>query len=262
MKLGISYNLWNGEELLRSSILSIRNSVDYISVVYQEKSNHGNKKDSLEPFLKSLFKDKLIDEFYCYNPKLSLHPRINEMTKRNIGLSLSILAECTHHLSIDVDEFYIKKQFDNAKKYIECNNIYSSVCQLQDYYKYPTLQIIPPKTYYVTFIFKIIPNIKFIYGTRFPVLVDPSRRLSIFNPFKVFQRKELEMQHMSYVRKDIRLKLENSSSCRNFFDKIEGVVKHYENFKEGDQAMFAGKECVYHDLQKVNNQFNIKTILK
>lgn len=256
MKLGISYNLWNGEELLRSSILSIRNSVDYISVVYQDKSNHGNKKDDLKPFLKSLFKDKLIDEFWSYD-LLSSHPRTNEMIKRNIGLSLSRIVECTHHLSIDVDEFYVKKQFDNAKKYIECNNIYVSVCQLQDYYKYPTLQIIPPKTYYVTFIFKIIPGIRFIESTRFPVLVDPTRRLSIFNPFKRFQRKELEMQHMSYVRKDIRLKLENSSSCHSFSDKIESVIRHYENFKEGDQAMFAGRECMYYNLQKVNNQFNI-----
>jgi hypothetical protein len=92
---------------------------------------------------------------------------------------------------------------------------------------------------------------------RFPVLVDPSRRLSIFEPFKIFQRKELEMHHMSYVRNDIRLKVENSSAYRNFAHRIEELVNHYENFKEGDQAMFAGKTCVYHNLQKVNNQFNI-----
>ncbi|MBA7636650.1 hypothetical protein ES703_44271 [subsurface metagenome] len=257
MKLGISYNLWNGEELLRPSILSIRNSVDYISVVYQDKSNHGNKKDNLEPFLESLFKDKLIDELSCYNPNLSLNPKTNELIKRNIGLSLSRSTECTHHLSIDVDEFYQKEQFDRAKEYIEQNNIKASVCQLQSYYKYPTLQIIPPEIYYVTFIFKIVPKIKFIYGTRFPVLVDPSRRLSIFESFKIFQRKELEMHHMSYVRNDIRLKVENASSYRNFAHKIEELVSHYENFKEGNQAMFAGKHCVYHNLQKVNNQFNI-----
>ena len=34
MKLGVSYNLFDGEELLESSIKSIRDNVDYVSVVY------------------------------------------------------------------------------------------------------------------------------------------------------------------------------------------------------------------------------------
>lgn len=42
MKVGISYNLFDGEELLESSIKSIRDNVDYISVVYQTVSNFGN----------------------------------------------------------------------------------------------------------------------------------------------------------------------------------------------------------------------------
>ena len=39
MKLGIAYNLFDGEELLVDSIKSIRNSVDYIIVIYQQVSN-------------------------------------------------------------------------------------------------------------------------------------------------------------------------------------------------------------------------------
>ena len=45
MKLGISYNVFDGEELLEKSILCIRDQVDFISVVYQEKSNFGNQCD-------------------------------------------------------------------------------------------------------------------------------------------------------------------------------------------------------------------------
>ena len=37
-KLGVSYNLFNGEELLEASIKSIRQNVDYINVIYQEYS--------------------------------------------------------------------------------------------------------------------------------------------------------------------------------------------------------------------------------
>ena len=42
MKLGVSYNVFDGEELLESSIKSIRDNVDHISVVYQTISNFGN----------------------------------------------------------------------------------------------------------------------------------------------------------------------------------------------------------------------------
>ena len=43
MKLGVSYNLFDGEELLENSIKCIRDSVDHISVVYQSTSNFGEK---------------------------------------------------------------------------------------------------------------------------------------------------------------------------------------------------------------------------
>ena len=41
MKLGISYNLFDGEELLEYSINSVRDSCDHINVVYQKISNWG-----------------------------------------------------------------------------------------------------------------------------------------------------------------------------------------------------------------------------
>ena len=41
MKVGISYNLFDGEELLEASIKSVRDNVDYISIVYQTESNFG-----------------------------------------------------------------------------------------------------------------------------------------------------------------------------------------------------------------------------
>ena len=42
MKISASYNVFDGEELLEKSISSIRDSVDFISVVYQTISNFGN----------------------------------------------------------------------------------------------------------------------------------------------------------------------------------------------------------------------------
>lgn len=259
MKLGISYNLFDGEELLKSSILSIRNSVDFISVIFQDISNFGKKNEHLRPILSSLLKEKLIDEVYHYKTDLSLLPQQNELIKRNTGIALSRFNECTHHLSIDVDELYQNEQFSWSKKYIKENEINASTCQMQSYYKHPTLQITPPEDYYVTFIFKIEPQIYFILNGKFPVLVDNTRRVPVYGSFKIFERDELEMHHFSYVRKDIRSKLENSSANCNFVDNIDELVEYYKDFKEGDRAMFAGNPYVYHDLQKVSNQFNIKS---
>ncbi len=71
-KLGVSYNLFDGEDLLEGSIKSIRNHVDYINVVYQNVSNFGNKSETnLEELLKDLKTKGLIDDFVEYKPTLN-----------------------------------------------------------------------------------------------------------------------------------------------------------------------------------------------
>jgi CRP-like cAMP-binding protein len=63
MKLGISYNLFDGEELLEGSIKQIRQHVDYVSVVYQTISNFGNTcSPELIRLLEKLKSEGLIDE--------------------------------------------------------------------------------------------------------------------------------------------------------------------------------------------------------
>ena len=106
MKLGISYNLFDGEELLKDSIISVRDTVDYISIVYQTESNFGNPcSEALVPLITQLKKEGLVDEVYKYKPRISEGGHYNEITKRNIGLYLSEGAQCTHHMAIDSDEF-------------------------------------------------------------------------------------------------------------------------------------------------------------
>ena len=112
MVLGVSYNVFDGEELLEDSIKQIRSEVEHISVVYQTISNFGNKCDSeLIPMLNNLVTQGLIDELFEYKPIVGIGGHYNEVTKRNIGLSLSIGAGCTHHMSMDSDEFYKTNQF-------------------------------------------------------------------------------------------------------------------------------------------------------
>ena len=115
MKLGISYNLFDGEELLEYSIQSVRNSADHINVVYQKISNWGEPcSENLEDLLSDLVKKKLIDKIYCYTPKNTSAGK-NELHKRNIGLNIAKARFCSHFHNMDCDEFYHKNQFDEAK---------------------------------------------------------------------------------------------------------------------------------------------------
>jgi hypothetical protein len=222
MKVGISYNVFDGEELLEPSIKSIRDNVDYISVVYQTVSNFGNPCDEgLVPLLEKLKEDGLIDEMFEYVPKVNKGGHFNETTKRNIGLYLSEGGGCDYHMAMDTDEFYTDEQFKYMKKTMEEGNYDSSASQMVTYYKEPIYRLEPKEEYYVSLLFKIKRGREYRIGHPFPVLVDPTRRMEPGN-CKIFTREEVEMHHMSYIRKDLRKKLQNSSASPNFknIDKI------------------------------------------
>ena len=86
-KWGVSYCVFDGEELLESSIRSIRDSVDYINIVYSSTSysyNHINQ--NIEQVVFSLKDKGLVDEIIEYKPNAKINLQKNEITKRNIGL--------------------------------------------------------------------------------------------------------------------------------------------------------------------------------
>ena len=257
MRLGCAYNIFDGIELLEYSIKSIRTSVDFICVIYQDISNFGNSSKIDSFSLLNKMKDAgLIDEIVKYIPNTSLKGHGNEIAKRNLGLVTCKNHTCTHFMTIDCDEFYIKVQFDAAKKRIIEGGFDSSACQMQTYYKVPEVCLNPPEAYYVPFIYRIDER-KFDIGTKWPVIADPTRRLLPKN-ILIFDRSELEMHHYSYVRMDIRTKLLNSSANTNFLSRIEEIAKHHDNWTDGDKALLAGKEKRLYDTKKVENYFKIK----
>ena len=257
MRLGISYNLFDGEELLEGSIKQIRKLVDYVSVVYQTISNFGNKCDSkLVPLLERLKSEGLIDELFEYVPKVSKGGHFNEIQKRNIGLALSQGAGCTHHMSMDSDEYYIPSEFEYLKNRIIDGMYDASYCQMQTYYKSSEYSLTPPEDYYVSLIFKIKPDSSYVLGSPAPVLVDPTRRMAPTNKPLILNREEIQMHHMSFVRKDISIKLTNSSAKTSFADKITTIVNHYNNWTYPNKVMWASGQLL--NVQKVNNDFNVK----
>jgi hypothetical protein len=255
MKIGISYNVFDGEELLESSINSIRDNVDYISVVYQTISNFGNPCDkNLVPLLEDLKSRGLVDELFEYRPRVNSGGHMNEITKRNIGLSLSEGAGCTHHMAMDSDEFYTDEQFKFLKKEMLDGNYDSSACQMTTYYKEPIYRLDPKEEYYVSLLFKIRQGVEFVMGHPFPVLVDPTRRMNPGN-CKIFSRDEIEMHHMSYVRKDLRKKLQNSSASPNF-KNIDKLVDYYNDWEFPKKGLMGGAPDKFYNIKKVEKLFN------
>jgi hypothetical protein len=196
MILGISYNIFDSEDLLEESINLIRDKVDFISVVYQVVSNYGFSNPELEDLLINLRDKGLIDCLVQYTPDLNMKAIENAVRKRNIGLQMSRQNSCTHHMSMDADEYYVPKEFEYMIKEIEKNQYDGAACQLTTYYKNTSFRIEPKETYYVSTIFKIKANNKFIINDIFPVLVDPSRIIKS-KSVRIFSRNEIEMHHLS-----------------------------------------------------------------
>ena len=109
--------------------------------------------------------------------------------------------------------------------------------------------------YYVSGIYKIDDR-RFSMSNKWPVLVDPTRRLEP-RKLKIFERSEIQLHHMSYVRQDIRSKLENSSASTNFRNRINVIATYFDKWQPGQRALLAGREERYYDLKKVDNIFNI-----
>jgi hypothetical protein len=256
-KLGIAYNIFDDSiELLEKSILSVRNVADYITVIYQDISNMGNQSEINLKELLTEYKGKgLIDSFYLYKPQLNAPiPHINEMNKRNMGLYVCQGEGCTHFMSMDSDEFYKEDELKKVLDVMVEGNYDSSACQLQTYWKSGEWVLNPPEEYYVSLFYKVQPNVEFIMGYNFPVLVDPTRRMKPGN-CKIFTRDEIEMHHASYVRNDIAKKLFNSSSISSFGDIIEDLINYFNDWKEGDKAFMPDRNK--YELKKVDNIFNI-----
>ena len=131
----------------------------------------------------------------------------------------------------------------------------SSVCHMQTYYKSPEWKLNPPEFYSVPLLYKIDDRKFDMNIGGWPVTADPTRRMKLGQMINFYRN--VEMHHFSYVRKDIRAKLYNSSAKTNWSNRIEEIASYYDNWTPGKKALLAGKEERYYDLVKTDNYFNI-----
>lgn len=234
-KYGVSYNIFDGEELLEDSILSIRELVDYISVVYQIESYWGNKcSDGLVDLLTRLKKDGFIDDLVYYVQDKHLSPHQNQINKRNLGVGLSRKNHCTHHMSMDCDEFYTEEQFSNLLDWYDENPYYVGFADYNDYYKSPSYLIDKPHDTMVSLFFPIKTTMcQFILNYRSPVLIDPTRRPN-YDKYKIFDPEFIQMHHMTLVRKNIDSKIRNAAKRLNYNNEaaIQKQIDYYNNWNE------------------------------
>ena len=222
---GVSYSVFDGEELLEDSIKSIRNDVDYINVVYQRHSWHGTPANpNLVNLLQSLKKRGLIDEIIEYIPNYKLKPTKQEQIKRNLGLKHALKNGVNYFMCMDVDEFYISTQIRAAKDFILENRITHSFCPFVAY-ESPTLRSLDPGTSYVQFFSHIGPLSKLKRNKHNVALVDPTRQLNHTPMAKYYVIPKLEMHHMTGYRKNIMQKLKNSSFSAVNNIKAESYTK-------------------------------------
>jgi len=255
MKIGASYNLFDGEELLEFSIMSIRDSVDYISVVYQTESNVGNYTNTnVIPLLINLKESGLIDELVYYQPNLLLKTHRNEVNKRNIGLKKSLENGCSYHISMDTDELYNPSDFKKMVDDVIENKYDGSYCQMLTYYKDFNVILDPPEEYYVSLLFKINEETFYNLGCEQPVQVDNTRSIMVKNP-RIYTRNEIQMHHLSFVRKDITKKFRNHQMFNQYGDNIEKVIDCHKNFgsSKQDKVLLHGEKFKYSKVKLVDN---------
>ena len=256
MKFGVSYNVFDGFEHLENSIKQIRNKINFISVVYQKKSNFGNDADiKLEIELKELVSKKLIDCIYEYDPDLEISAHENEIIKRNIGYFLSLENNCDYHMSMDCDEYYLKDDINFLIEDYKKNKYNSGFCKMKTYYHDNNIIINPPEEYYVSLFYKTNLNKTYVLGNKLNISVDPTRIINYSDNIKIYERDEIEMQHLSYVRNNITEKFNNSSAKTNF-KNIEYVVNYFNKWSYPEKALLMGVDNKYYDVLRFDKLKN------
>lgn len=254
MKLCAIYNVWDDWDLLHYSVKNIYPLVDGVIVVASTKSNYGEVSEIPER-VKWTNLSGLNISLYVREPQFT-HPMNSETDKRNYGLQVAKNEGYTHFLTCDSDEFYNPQEFMKAKERFNLEpELDGLVCQLQCYFKRPTLTIGIESTR-VPFIHKLTPTIKHEFNRHYPfawegrdIRIDPTRSLNINSGVQFTT--EVTMHHMSHIRKDYAKKIRNSTAKANI--ERSTILEDLENAKPGYFCKFYQKT-----LHEVPDYFNLE----
>lgn len=237
------YNVFDGIELLPYSINNIAPCVDGVIIVYQKVSNYGQVDDRTDDI--NLIAASVRKTCYVlpYTPNLSLQASENERNKREQGRKLAKTMGYTHFIDMDCDEFYLRDEFNALKDKIYKEKLNGAVVRSKVYFGSPELTIGEDITL-VPFIHKIDCkhefNRKYPYAFDKTIRIDPTRQLSYTDGVIL---EDIYMHHYSYVRKDIKKKIQNSTARSNI--EKSNVLKDLVQAKEGYFCEFYNKYLTY-----------------
>lgn len=254
MKLASIINAWSCTvELLPHCIKNHLQFSDGIIVVWSQHSNHWHKDDSVLEYILANGHDSRV-EFHQLEPMRALKPLANETRKRNHGIDIARAKGFTHFLIADTDEFYFPEEIENDKKKFHDSSLKGLVSPLLVYIAKPTLYttdhtLVPTiqrltKEVYVGN-FKEYP---YAYDSQGNAHIDPSRRPSFYRGVEMSDTK---CHHLSYVRKNIDLKIDNSSANLR---RSRQVI--YDELREARPGYLS--KLYHRELKECENYFNIE----
>jgi hypothetical protein len=241
-KIGAAYNVFDGVELLEASIRSVRPVVSFVVAVYQTKSNFGATMPAPDlEALRRLAAAGLIDELVHFAPqefssKEKTHlvapdatpfdmggasaeaiadVFFNELCKREVGRLRCLAHGCDLFMSMDTDEFYAKGQLALATAAMWERGDDVLLCKMRTYMASPCWELLPREEQgRVSALMRCCADMPFRLCVPMSQRVDPTRRIA--RASRLWDDAELEMHHMSFVRKDLRSKFHSVSNRGNY----------------------------------------------
>lgn len=234
-------NFWDGDCILHFALKNWEKLGIDVIIVYSNSSNYGQIVNN----------DLILKPYRCHKfkcePLASLPPRDNETRKRNYGLDKAREMGYKYFIACDCDEFYLPEAFD-----IDIDN--GAVVSCETYFKDATLSAGLDVTL-VPFVHKLTPTIRHEFNRNYPyawikgnIRIDPTRSLNISSG--VVLREDIHMHHMSWVRKDIDQKINNSTAKSNI--ERSTIREDYFLATEGSICRYYGNV-----LRRVPNYFGI-----
>jgi RNA polymerase subunit RPABC4/transcription elongation factor Spt4 len=246
MKLVAIINAWaDTADLLPICIESASEWADSIMVIGSDRSNTGEYIEYAIPGSPAIIS--------FFDPDPHKTPQQNEVAKRNQALSIVRYKDFTHFIMMDADEFYKWEDMAICRHILRSECVTGFVHPLKVYVGKPTLwcedhTLVPgiQRLYEDSELgnFKKYP---FAYDAQGNAHIDPTRRT---NQTTGIEMSPFYMHHMSYVRRDIDLKIRNSSA--NLRRSEAAIKRDIANAAPGYMS-----ELYHRELKECENLFNI-----
>lgn len=269
-RIGLGIVAFDACEHLINIISELEGLLDYVVIGLQKVSYHGKPiaKEDLY-FCEKLVNDKLADKIIYIETDLSKFARHQEVDKRNLMLDdIQNEGKCDYSFIIDSDEFYKRSQFEKCVNKIIENDYDLTYCQYVNYFgDYRHYLVYPFKNgCFVPFLAK--SDYRYTWNCQdWDKPSDPTRRWvrkrdksNIFCDIcHEFTWKELNMHHLSWIRRNISAKLDNWSAKKMFENYpflSDKSIETFNQFINGDPS----QKCIQEATLLFNTPNNKVTI--